>query len=432
MNCISRLTITIFLVLSACTTVLAQQIKLESKNAILSFDTGPGWNISKPLQSGGHIIRQLTREDEDVKEGRERITILIYPLFLGSGSPEKEMNDEIRVLAEKCPSAFKWNTIAKDENSILYEMHRLKPCKDMERLAHGITKIIYGDYKIFGINYRAFDIKQMPSAQREGWAQKLSKAKVTPTVKKGSATEVYEAVEQNDIARIKELLAEGADVNKQQPETRHSALHIAIIKRSMKIAQLLVEEGANVNARNKTKSTPLHVAAMYGHDDIVMYLLSKGANVEAKESRGQTPLMIACTYKPSSGRESVIDILLQAGANINEREYRGYTALLIAIMRDHTEIAKLLIESGADVHAKTDEDNVSTLHFAAYLGNTEIVELLLKHGIDINARTSRGNTALSAAQKQKHKEVVQLLKQHGAETARPTSPSPFSSWEEDW
>ena len=81
--------------------------------------------------------------------------------------------------------------------------------------------------------------------------------------------------------------------------------------------------------------------------------------------------------------------------NAGDSEF-GVTALSWAALLDNTEIAKFLIEKGADVNAKS-RDGSTPLHSAAFLGHTEIAELLIQKGADVNPKNYRSETPLDVA-----------------------------------
>lgn len=82
--------------------------------------------------------------------------------------------------------------------------------------------------------------------------------------------------------------------------------------------------------------------------------------------------------------------------------------LMQAVMNDETEIAKYLIENGADVN-KTDGMKMTCLMWAANNQNIELVKLLLEKGADKNAHDNSGMTALKAAEETENKGVIKLL-----------------------
>lgn len=87
-------------------------------------------------------------------------------------------------------------------------------------------------------------------------------------------------------------------------------LFIAIHKNDLKQCKFLVEEGANIHAKNRWKSTPIHASSVYQKPEILLYLIEKGADINARNKFNRTPLSLT---KP----ESVCGkILIEHGAII--------------------------------------------------------------------------------------------------------------------
>lgn len=84
------------------------------------------------------------------------------------------------------------------------------------------------------------------------------------------------------------------------------------------------------------------------------------------------------------------------------------TPLGSALAVQRNDIARTLIDAGADVNAKAEND-VRPLHTAAARGNIEAAKLLLEHGADINATTKDGKSALSYAEEHNHSDMIQFL-----------------------
>jgi ankyrin repeat protein len=102
---------------------------------------------------------------------------------------------------------------------------------------------------------------------------------------------IHNAAEEGNIEAVKQHIAAGTDVDaKTRGET--PLLWAARFGQSQ-VAELLIAEGADVNAKNVVGQTPLHWAAMAGHKEIIELLIAAGAEVNAKTKRGDTPLDLA-------------------------------------------------------------------------------------------------------------------------------------------
>ena len=92
-----------------------------------------------------------------------------------------------------------------------------------------------------------------------------------------------------DLSILKFLLEKGADVNAKNGELDRTALHRAVLSRSLDTARLLIEKGATVNMKDKEGNMPLHLAAYKNDYDMVKLLIQNGAEMNAKTSDGDRP-----------------------------------------------------------------------------------------------------------------------------------------------
>ena len=181
------------------------------------------------------------------------------------------------------------------------------------------------------------------------------------------------------------------------------------------IVQLLLEKGADVNAKDNDGRTALMFAAEKGHTEIVQILLKKGADVNAEDEYGGTALMIAA----ENGHTEIIKLLLEKGADVNAKDWYGKTALMYAAYYGHTETVQLLLEKGAkyDPLYKTNDDFTYLMAFARG-GFINYCQELLNKGADVNAKIESGwdigKTALMYAAENGHTEIVKLLLEKGA------------------
>ncbi|KAH9083688.1 ankyrin repeat-containing domain protein [Lactarius deliciosus] len=113
---------------------------------------------------------------------------------------------------------------------------------------------------------------------------------------------------------------------------------------NLKVAQVLIKHGADVNTLRTPRSRPLHIASYANHLEILRSLVAGGADVNAREG-GWT----AIHWASLQGHLEVVRFLLENGADPNVRLW-DETALYLALKHDHSEVAQLLLKYGADIN----------------------------------------------------------------------------------
>jgi ankyrin repeat protein len=102
--------------------------------------------------------------------------------------------------------------------------------------------------------------------------------------------------------------------------------------------------------------TPLHFAAFFGHPAAAKLLVERGADLEARSTNTQFALDAAPLHSASAaGQLEVCVVLLDAGADVNAVQHGGYTALLDAAANENEELMEFLLERGADRTARLDD-----------------------------------------------------------------------------
>ena len=234
----------------------------------------------------------------------------------------------------------------------------------------------------------------------------LAKPLNAPPTKKDE--ELIEAVEDDDTAKVNELLQNHQDVNVNisDPEP---LLCIAVQNNNTDIVKALLEhKDINVNIQDSMQVTPLHIAIQKGNIDIVKALLAhKYINVNIQTTMGLTPLHIAI----QNGNIDIVKALLEhKDINVNIQTTMGLTPLHFAIRKGNIDIVKALLEhKDINVNIQTTM-GLTPLHFAIRKGKIEIVNALLEHkDIDVNIQTIIVSPPLHFAIQKGNIEIIKTL-----------------------
>jgi ankyrin repeat protein len=215
--------------------------------------------------------------------------------------------------------------------------------------------------------------------------------------------ELYESIQFQDVAKVKELLAQGANANRL--ENGRPLLGWASQNGNVEIVKALIDAKANVNVKDEgIGHTPLMRAVDTGHVEIVETLLNAKADPNAKEPDGESVLIMAVKNR----NPKIVSALIKAGADVKYQTADGYSPALVAAqdgMDESIEIIKLLGEAKADLNAS----NIiyTPLSYAVEQGNKDLIQALLDAGADPNAKTQSGSLALQLAVDKP--EIIELL-----------------------
>lgn len=181
--------------------------------------------------------------------------------------------------------------------------------------------------------------------------------------------ELIDAACKNNIDRVKELIESGASVNAKNILGGYASLHYAAINSNKNLAELLISNGADVDARDNYNATALLLATQYGFEDIAQLLINKDADINTKDKDGYAPLHVAAV----KGNKDITELLINNGADISPKiSTVGYTPLCLAIKENNKVMVELLLEAGAD---KSNEINI--YNTARYLArNPQIKEII--------------------------------------------------------
>lgn len=192
------------------------------------------------------------------------------------------------------------------------------------------------------------------------------------------------------------------------------------------VIKYLLALGVDVNIRynsGRDSYTPLLLAVESGLEPIVKTLVENGADPNVRWEcgcaySGMTPLMLAARrWRPET---NIAKILLDNGADINTKLINSYhlylagsTALMLSICKDKDELAEILINRNAELSMKNDKGQTALL-LAAPCSDSRILKILIDKGLGINQRDNSGDTPLMYASRSSNVANVRILLDKGA------------------
>ncbi len=234
--------------------------------------------------------------------------------------------------------------------------------------------------------------------------------------------QLIEASNNGNLAEVKSLVKQGADVN-YKDDIGRSAIYVGCWR--LDIVKFLIDAGADVNTRYDS-NTILMEASYNGDISIVRYIIKQGGDIHLKNHRGTTALLEATR----GGYLDIIEFLVNQGADVNTADHNYFTPLKWTITESgDMDTIRYLVKSGADINYKGDLDGTA-LMYASRVGNLTIVRFLVEQGADVNI-VGRNNmetltskklegydknkyTALIAAELEGQTAVIEYLKSKGA------------------
>ncbi|CUG84737.1 ankyrin repeat protein, putative [Bodo saltans] len=152
---------------------------------------------------------------------------------------------------------------------------------------------------------------------------------------------IYDACRKRDVERVTKYISEGGCVT-EFDENKMTMLHHAAFSGSEEIVRLIMstqpKQKLDLDASDVGGWAPLHYASDQGHAAIVLILVDDGANVNARDDMKKTPLHLAA----GQGHVSVVQVLLKHGASRGAKTVTMWDALKYAEENKHDEVVKLL------------------------------------------------------------------------------------------
>lgn len=252
--------------------------------------------------------------------------------------------------------------------------------------------------------------------QRTGFAIGLS---VAGLLAAHAEPAIVDAAMNGDLKTVRSLARQADALAAAHPDGM-TALHWAVQRRDLPMADLLLDAGADPALANRTGAKPLYLAAQNGDAAIIGRLLEAGEDANAiLTAEGETVLMLTAY----TGNPAAVKLLLERGADANATQARGQTALMWAAAEGHTAVVELLLAHGADPAlgsvASTRPERrppggMTALLFAARQGKIDTARALLDGGANIDQAGADNTSPLLISILNGHYELASMLIERGA------------------
>lgn len=215
----------------------------------------------------------------------------------------------------------------------------------------------------------------------------------------------------DSVEMLELLLDAGADINAKRKGVGGGPLHYAAVNKACGCTRLLVDQGADLELVSAMEFTPLVLASLNGIWTTSEILIRAGANINAMDPDTHAT---ALTAAAASGAINVVELLLTKHPSLEKRTLDGESPLFLAVANGHIEIVDLLLKSHAKVDANRQGYNGTPLHQAIIHGSVDMVKLLLDYNANQESLDFGLLTPLLLATSNQQWKIAEILIAKGA------------------
>ncbi len=230
----------------------------------------------------------------------------------------------------------------------------------------------------------------------------------------GGWTPLHEACLNGHPDVVKLLLDYGAYIEARDGIKR-TPLILTVESKNLKVAEILIDRGADINAAAIRGYTALLWGARNQFREYVDLLISHKVHIEEDALRRAFHMAV------ETGMTGLYDYVVELGCDVAETIQRDPWLIFPASASGSVQIVESLIEYGIDPE-QADKDGYRAIHGAALGGHTGVVKYLIELGVDKNARNMKGESAFNLASLKGFSEVADELRMNGVDTSPPMFP----------
>lgn len=240
---------------------------------------------------------------------------------------------------------------------------------------------------------------------------------------RGGMTALMFAAESGDTLMVQVLVLNGANLEATISEGT-TPLMVAVLNSHFRVAHFLLQKGANPNHLDDYKGSALIYAAALNNYEIADLLLFYGASDTIRDKDGNTALMTAVYF----GNLECADVLLQNGLPPDGPDKQGNSPLMVAAQQGNLEMTGLLLEKNGGLETQNSSHYTPLAHAISY-GQDSVARMLVDSGANVHHSIKSNRNLYDLAHMQDQKNILKILKQHGASaTPRPD----FSEYRLSW